>query len=180
MPAAAVVAAAAADKSAQSAGSAAGPAAGSVSNGVDGSANNAGGRPQITWGKLESVKAGDQFNVTLNASSFNGIHSLPFFILYDPRVLSFVGASPGAVSSRVGVNNIDPTVNDAAGRVNMTLDAEAGKFFAGSGALMNLTFAAKISSRQTQVEMQLAQLGMSGGALRNISRPQPLKLKIEP
>jgi len=138
------------------------------------------GRPQITWGKLESVKAGDQFNVTLNASSFNGIHSLPFFILYDPRVLSFVGASPGAVSSRVGVNNIDPTVNDAAGRVNMTLDAEAGKFFAGSGALMNLTFAAKISSRQTQVEMQLAQLGMSGGALRNISRPQPLKLKIEP
>ncbi|WP_211444735.1 cohesin domain-containing protein [Collimonas humicola] len=180
MVAAGMPAVAAADKSAQSASPAASPAPGSGDSGADGSANSAGGRPQITWSKLDSVKAGDQFKVTLNASSFNGVHSLPFFILYDPRVLSFVGASPGAVSSRVGVNNIDPTVNDAAGRVNMTLDADAGKFFAGSGALMNLTFAAKVSSRQTTVEMQLAQLGMSGGALRNISRPQPLKLKIEP
>ena len=172
---AAMAAGATTDKSAQSASPA--PAA-STGNG---GANTAGGRPQITWGKLESVRAGDQFKVTLNASSFDGVHSLPFYILYDPRVLSFVGATPGAVSSRVGVSNIDPVINDAAGRVNMTLDADAGKFFAGSGALMNLTFAAKISSKQTLVEMQLAQLGMSGGgALRNISRPQPLKLTIEP
>ncbi|WP_211462931.1 cohesin domain-containing protein [Collimonas silvisoli] len=165
----------AADRSAQSASPAASPAPSASTEA------GATGRPQITWGKPDSVKAGDQFKVTLNASSFNGIHSLPFYILYDPRVLSFVGASPGAVSSRVGVSNIDPVVNDAAGRVNMTLDADAGKFFAGSGALMNLTFAAKVSSKQTLVEMQLAQLGISGGgALRNISRPQPLQLKIEP
>jgi general secretion pathway protein D len=168
----------AADRSAQSASPA--PAASTAAGATGSSANSAGGRPQITWGKLENVKAGDHFKVALNASSFDGVHTLPFYILYDPRVLSFVGASPGEVSSRVGVSNIDPVINDAAGRVNMTLDAEAGKFFAGSGALMNLTFAAKISSKQTQVDMQLAQLGISGGALRNISRPQPLRLKIEP
>lgn len=177
------VAAGAADKSAQSVTPAASPAptASAGAGATNGSANSAGGRPQITWGKLENVRAGDQFKVTLNASSFDGIHTLPFYILYDPRVLSFVGANPGEVSSRVGVSNIDPVINDTAGRVNMTLDAATGKFFAGSGALMSLTFAAKISSKQTQVEMQLAQLGMSGGgALRNISRPQPLKLTIEP
>ncbi|HWW04563.1 cohesin domain-containing protein [Collimonas sp.] len=156
------------------------PAVSPAASAIGGSANSVGGRPQISWGKMENVKAGDQFKVTLNASSFDGVHTLPFYILYDPRVLSFVGASPGDVSSRVGVSNIDPVINDAAGRVNMTLDAAAGKFFTGSGALMNLTFAAKTSSRQTLVEMQLAQLGMSGGALRNISRPQPLMLKIEP
>ncbi|WP_211450678.1 cohesin domain-containing protein [Collimonas antrihumi] len=177
--AAAAMVAGAADKSAQSASPAVSPTP-TASTG-NGGANISNGRPQITWGKPESVRAGDQFKITLNASSFDGIHSLPFYILYDPRVLSFVGASPGVVSSRVGVSNIDPVINDTAGRVNMTLDADAGKFFAGSGALMNLTFAAKISSKQTQVEMQLAQLGISGGgALRNISRPQPLKLTIEP
>ncbi|SFI02048.1 general secretion pathway protein D [Collimonas sp. OK307] len=167
------------DKSVQSANPVARPM--SNASAGDGSANTATGRPQITWGKLEHVKAGDQFKVTLNAASFDGIHSLPFYIRYDPRVLSFVSASPGEVSSRVGVSNIDPVINDAAGRINMTLDAANGKFFAGSGALMSLTFAAKTSSRQTQVDMQLAQLGIAGGsALRNISRPQPLMLKIEP
>jgi general secretion pathway protein D len=176
------VAASTADRSAQAAVPAA-PAAILLpaASAAGGSANNASGKPQITWSKLENIRAGDQFKVTLNASSFDGVHSLPFYIRYDPRVLSFVSASPGEVSSRVGVSNIDPVINDVAGRVNMTLDAAAGKFFAGSGALMNLTFAAKTSSRQTQVDMQLAQLGISGGgALRNISRPQPLMLKIEP
>jgi general secretion pathway protein D len=177
------VAADAADKSARSASPAISPApiASAGANMSDGSANISNGRPQITWGKLENVRAGDQFKLTLNAASFDGIHSLPVYIRYDPRVLSFVSASPGEVSSRVGVSNIDPVINDAAGRINMTLDASAGKFFAGSGALMSLTFAAKTSSKQTQVDMQLAQLGIAGGsALRNISRPQPLMLKIEP
>ncbi|PFH08586.1 general secretion pathway protein D [Collimonas sp. PA-H2] len=177
------VAADTANKNAQSASPAVSlaPMAGASANTSNGSANISNGRPQITWGKLENVRAGDQFKVTLNAASFDGVHSLPVYIRYDPRVLSFVSASPGEVSSRVGVSNIDPVINDAAGRINMTLDASAGKFFAGSGALMSLTFAAKTSSKQTQVDMQLAQLGIAGGsALRNISRPQPLMLKIEP
>jgi general secretion pathway protein D len=130
---------------------------------------------------LDNVKAGDRFKVSLNASGFDGIPSLPLYIRYDPRVLSFVAASPGGASTRVGVSTIDPVINDVAGRVNMTLNAAAGKYFAGSGELVNLTFSAKMSSKQTQVQMQLAQLvNNDGGALRTISRPQPLTVRIEP
>ena len=143
-------------------------------------AGSTGSNAQITWGKLENVKAGDQFKVTLNASGFDGIPSVPLYIRYDPRVLSFVAASPGQASTRVGVSAIDPVINDSAGRVNMTLDAGAGKFFAGSGELVNLTFSAKMAIRQTQVQMQLAQLVNKGGsAVPNIARPQPLMLRIE-
>jgi general secretion pathway protein D len=129
----------------------------------------------------DSVKAGDQFKVSLNASGFDGIRSLPLYIRYDPRVLSFVAASPGGASTRVGVKTIDPVINDAAGRVNMTLDADEGRYFAGSGELVNLIFSAKMSSKQTQVQIQLAQLiNNDSSALRTISRPQPLTVRIEP
>jgi general secretion pathway protein D len=144
-------------------------------------AHSTGSGAQITWGMLDNVKAGDQFKVSLNASGFDAIPSLPLYVRYDPRVLSFVAASPGAASTRVGVSTIDPVINDAAGRVNMTLNADAGKYFAGSGELVNLTFSAKMSSKQTQVQMQLAQsVNNDRSALRTISRPQPLMVRIEP
>jgi general secretion pathway protein D len=144
-------------------------------------AHSTGSGAQITWGMLDNVKAGDQFKVSLNASGFDGITSLPLYIRYDPRVLSFVAANPGGASTRVGVSAIEPVINDVAGRVNMTLNAAAGKYFAGSGELVNLTFSAKTSNKQTQVQMQLAQLfNNDGNALRTISRPQPLTVRIEP
>ena len=170
---------AAAGTAAGGGGQAANPPPAKIASAV--AANSAGSHPQITWGKPDSIRAGDQFKVALNAANFDGIRSLPLAVRYDPRILSFVEASPGEASTRVGVGALAPEINDAAGRVNVTLTADTGKFFTGSGELLNLTFSARNSSKQTQMQVQLAQLDIrGGGALRAITRPQPLMLKIEP
>lgn len=136
---------------------------------------------KITWGKPDTIKVGGEFKIALNATGIDGARSLPLYIRYDPRVLSFIGAASGELSSRVGINTIEPVINDAAGRVNISMDAIEGKVFSGSGVLMNLTFFAKNSVKQTQLQMQVAQLSKRGAAgFETMGQQQVVSLRIEP
>lgn len=141
-------------------------------------ASVAGTGPELAWGKAGPVKKGEQFSVSINASGFNGVRSVPLMIQYDPAVLSFVDADLGEFGARARAVKADPVILANAGRVNMTLNPGKEQSFTGSGELLKLTFAAKLPRPFTQVSLARVDLQESGGA-RTIPRPQPLTLKVE-
>lgn len=141
-------------------------------------ADPGGAGPELTWSSSGPVKKGDQFSVSVNAASFNGVRAVPVMVQYDPQVLSFVAADLGEFGTRVGAVKSDPVVNQGAGRLNMTLKPAEGQTFKGAGELLKLTFTAKLPRPSTQLSLARVDL-QEGTALRTIPRPQPLTLTVE-
>lgn len=138
-----------------------------------------GTNPKISLSSPDNVKTGDRFNVTLSGENFDKIHALPLSIQYDAVVLTFIEATLGEFSTRSHAGNVEPVINQPAGRASILLTSDQTGSFVGSGELLNLVFVAKLPRKKTQVLVAKVDIN-DGHTLISIARPQPVILAVNP
>jgi hypothetical protein len=142
-------------------------------------ASKAATSPELSWGEPVATRRGEQFTVEINGAGFDGVDAVPLLVQYDPHIHGFVGADVGELAASAGASPADQLVNQAAGRVSMTLKPDPNKRLNGSGTLMKLRFTALLARPVTQLMLARVDL-REGGTTQTVPRPQPLTIRVDP
>jgi general secretion pathway protein D len=126
-----------------------------------------------------SVRVGDEFTVTLEATFHEPLTALPLIVRFDPQVVAFVDAQPEGIARAGGIEGAAARVDAVTGRVDVELQAAPNANLAGQGKLLTLRFAARTPRAQTRVS--LGQVTLPGGdGPRTIPRPPTLLMRVAP
>ena len=133
---------------------------------------------ELNWRGPASTKVGDNISVTLDGSALPRLKGLPLVVRYDPLVLRFVGADLGALAQQAGATEATPYADASTGRLDIALRFGKPERLAGTGALVNLTFAAKTARAQTRLVAAQIDIKAEDGRVVSVPRPQPYMLKV--
>jgi general secretion pathway protein D len=132
---------------------------------------------ELAFNAPATVRVGEPFEVTLDATLHEPLPALPLVIRFDPHVLSFVDLQLEALARGVAVPT--PKVDAQIGRIDIELQAAPGKPLAGQGPLLRLRFTA--TSARAQTRIALGQITLPGAdGVRTIPRPRTLLVRVTP
>jgi general secretion pathway protein D len=119
------------------------------------------------------IKVGDEFTVTLQLQTDQGINRIRSQLRFDGAAFQLVSGDPGGlIPSSVGAK-----VSGRSGGAQLDVTAPSGEPMAGSGELMVLKFKALQARPQTAFAAQVTALGASGAIVGN-STPTPLTVSV--
>lgn len=101
-------------------------------------------------------------------------------VRYDPLVLGFVEAAPGAMVVQAGGRLAAPRVDPVVGRIDVVVEFDKPVAMAQTEPLVALTFAAKTARAQTQLVASPIDVKGEDGNVLQLPRPTPLRLKTTP
>jgi general secretion pathway protein D len=144
---------------------------GAEPSGASGSARSA-----LTLDGPTQAKVGDEFQVTVELSSEQGITRLRSQLRFDSSALQLISATVGDIVPAAAGG---PSVDTKAGGAQLDVLASPDDPVQGSGSLMILRFKALAPRYQTNVAAMLNVLGGTGAAVGSSSAP-PLRIAITP
>ncbi len=130
--------------------------------------------PSLGWDGPAAVKVGEQFSVALALASDEPLVRLRAQVRYDTSVLRLDSAEVGDVVPIDFQTASKPTINPAAGNVQMTIAASSDVPVRGEGNLLVLRFTALATRASTPIALQFAATGSNrrdagAAALRPLS-----------
>ena len=125
-----------------------------------------------------SVRVGEEFDVTIDASISAPLKGLPLLLRFDPKVLAFVDARPDELARKSGIEAATHKLEPSTGRLGVDLQA-VGPALSGEGKLLRLRFAAKTVRPQTAITLGLANLP-GNAAVRSPAQSTSMRLRVEP
>jgi len=126
----------------------------------------------------ETVRVGEVFDVTIDASIPAPLKTLPLAIHFDPKVLRFLDARPDELARKSGIDGDFHKVEPNAGRLDAELQAVTDPL-SGRGRLINLRFLAKVARTQTTIALGHPSLtGAVGAPIAPLSTS--LRLRVGP
>jgi hypothetical protein len=133
-------------------------------------------RSALTLEGPSEAKVGDEFQVSVQLSSEQGITRLRSQLRFDSTALQLISATVGDVVPTAAGG---PSVDTKAGGAQLDVVASPDDPVQGSGSLMILRFKALAARPGTNVAAMLNVLGGTGAAVGNSSAP-PLRIAIAP
>jgi general secretion pathway protein D len=138
----------------------------------------AAGDPEVSWRGPASAKVGEEFRVALEGGALPQVKTLPLVVRYDPLVLRFVGAGLGTLAQQAGAAEPETRADPAIGRLDIAMNFSQPARLAGSGPLVNLTFAAKTARAQTRLVAPQIDVKGEDGQIVSVARPRPYLIKV--
>ncbi len=120
-----------------------------------------------------AVKVGDEFTVTLQMQTDQGVSKVRSQLRYDAAAFQLVSGDPGGLIP----DSTGASVVGRSGGAQLEAAMPSGDTINGSGELMVLKFKALQSRPQTSFSAQVTAMGASGAIMAN-STPTPLTLAI--
>jgi general secretion pathway protein D len=125
-----------------------------------------------------SVRVGEEFDVTIDASIAAPVRNLPLLVRFDPKVLLFVGAVPEELAQNTSIDGISGPPEPTVGRLEMELRA-ASKPLSGQGKLLKLRFSARTVRAQTIIAVGSNSAAAADG-LRVPAQNPSLRVRVGP
>lgn len=142
----------------------------------EGSAATSPAQPALSLEGPASVRAGDEFDVTVHLSTPEAITRLRSQVRFDPTAVQLITANTGqAVPATAG----SPTVTVRPGGAQLEVIATPDDPVRGDGGLMVLRFKAVGSKPSTSIAAMLSVIGGTGAAVGN-GAASPLSIAIQP
>lgn len=148
-------------KAAATEGRAAAPATAVDGGAASGAATADAGQPPtaiaLSWKGPQQVKAGEQFQLTLNLKANGGLRSMPFQFGYDPAALKVVEVAEGDFFKQNGAQtSFTNSVDSAAGKVYVGVVRTGAEAAMGEGSLATVTFKALPGKSKAEVKLLAA------------------------
>ncbi|MDB6105267.1 MAG: hypothetical protein JWO52_5266, partial [Gammaproteobacteria bacterium] len=142
----------------------------------EGSAATSPAQPALSLEGPASVRAGDEFDVTVHLSTPEAITRLRSQVRFDPTAVQLITANTGeAVPATAG----SPRVTVRPGGAQLEVIATPDDPVRGDGGLMVLRFKAVGSKPSTSIAAMLSVIGGTGAAVGN-GAASPLSIAIQP
>ena len=133
----------------------------------------------LAWQGPATVKAGEEFTVTVDASTKVGLSGAELQLLFDPSVLTVVGVTEGELMRSENAQTVFTERADAtAGRIYVGVRRSAPSGALGAGSLMTVKFRATGKEGATQVHIATAVPTVSGGGTIPVKGAGPLQLRV--
>ena len=133
----------------------------------------------LSWKGPSQVKPGEEFTVSVEASSRIPFAGAELQLLFDPAALAVVGVAEGEM---LGRENAQTTFNQrsdpSTGRIFAGLRRSAPTGASGSGSLLSVTFRATGKEGHTQVHVATAVPALVGGGAMPVKGSGPLQLRV--
>jgi general secretion pathway protein D len=130
-------------------------------------------RPTLTLQGPDHVRAGEEFMVTADLQTDQGLNRLRAQVRFDASTLQLIGADPGGLVP----DSLGAKVARVPGGAQLDVTAPADAPFSGSGTIMQLRFKALKAGPGTSIAAQLAVVGTDGTAVA-ATMPTPLTLAV--
>jgi general secretion pathway protein D len=125
-----------------------------------------------------SARVGEEFDVMIDVALPAPSQALPLVIRFDPKVLTFVSATPAEIARNSGIESATLNLEATTGRLEVDLQA-AAKPMSGQGKLLNLRFAARTVRAQTTIAVGQANPPNNADP-RATPKPTSLRLRVTP
>jgi hypothetical protein len=139
----------------------------------DRAANGPAPRPTLTLQGPERVAAGEEFAVTVDLQTEQGLNRIRAQVRFDGSALQLLDASPGGLVP----DSLGSKVSRVPGGAQLDVTAATDAPFTGSGTVMQLRFKALKARPSTAIAAQLAVVGTEGLAVA-ATTPTPLSLVV--
>ena len=133
----------------------------------------------LAWRGPATVKAGEEFTVTVDASTKVGLSGAELQLVFDPSVLSVVGVTEGELMRSENAQTVFTERSDAtAGRIYVGVRRSAPSGALGAGSLMTVKFRATGKEGATQVFFATVVPTVAGGGTMPVKGAGPLQLRV--
>ncbi len=133
----------------------------------------------LAWRGPSTVKAGDEFTVTVDASTKVALSGAELQLVFDPSVLTVVGVTEGELMRSENAQTVFTERSDAtAGRIYVGVRRSAPSGALGTGSLLALKFRATGKEGATQVHIATAVPTLAGGGTIPVKGAGPLQLRV--
>ena len=133
----------------------------------------------LAWQGPATVKAGDEFTVTVDASTAIGLSGAELQLLFDPSVLTVVSVTEGELMRSENAQTVFSERSDAtAGRIYVGVRRSAPSGALGTGSLLAVKFRATGKEGATQVHIATAVPTVAGGGTIPVKGAGPLQLRV--
>ena len=133
----------------------------------------------LAWRSPSTVKAGDEFTVTVDASTKVGLSGAELQLLFDPAALSVVSVVEGEMMRGGNAQTVFTERADAtAGRIYAGVRRSGPAGALGAGSLLTVKFRATGKEGATQVHIATAVPTLTDGGSMPVKGAGPLQLRI--
>ena len=133
----------------------------------------------LAWRSPSTVKAGDEFTVTVDASTKVGLSGAELQLLFDPAALSVVSVVEGEMMRGGNAQTVFTERADAtAGRIYAGVRRSGPEGALGAGSLLTVKFRATGKEGATQVHIATAVPTLTDGGSMPVKGAGPLQLRI--
>ena len=133
----------------------------------------------LAWKGPSAVKGGEEFTVSVEASSNLPISGAELQLLFDPAMLVVVSVTEGDMLRSGGAQtNFTERFDAATGRIYAGLRRSAPNGASGAGSLLTVRFRATGKEGQTQVHIAIAVPTIPAGGNLPVKGAGPLQLRV--
>ena len=133
----------------------------------------------LAWRGPATVKAGEEFTVTVDASTKVALSGAELQLVFDPSVLTVVGVTEGELMRSENAQTVFSERSDAtAGRIYVGVRRSTASGALGAGSLMTVKFRATGKEGATQVYFATVVPTVSGGGTMPVKSAEPLQLRV--
>ena len=146
------------------------------------SPSSAGGNPLVfSWQGPATAKVGEQFKITLNAQTTQGVSRLPFLIGFDTTALKVEEVSEGDLLRQGNrQSTFSHEVDEASGQIFVELADTSQEGATGQGSLVTVTFQVISPKPQARLTLISASPGDKSGQILPFTLPVPHSIALNP